>query len=228
MNMPTPIERVYKNEGNHPLISLIEGECLQVLDVGCGSGDNAVLIRKRFPGCVVDGITHSQSEAAVAGNHLRDCWVFDIEGEVPDAVRARSYDVLIFSHVLEHLREPANIVAAFSPLLKTNGALLIAVPNVLSWRMRAQFMAGDFTYTETGILDVTHLRFFTYHTADTFLLAQSSNVILRSKTVEGSFPLWWLRRYVLPRSAASRIDSWACRRWPNLFGEQVLIKAEKR
>jgi hypothetical protein len=135
---------------------------------------------------------------------------------------------VIFSHVLEHLREPANIVSGFSQLLKIDGTLLIAVPNVLSWRMRAQFMGGDFTYTETGTLDVTHLRFFTYHTSDTFLLTSSSNLVLQSKIGDGSFPLWWLRRYVLPESASSWIDSWACRHWPNLFGNQVLIKATKR
>jgi len=227
MNMPRPVERVYKNNGNRPLVSLIEGEELRILDVGCGSGDNAALIRSRFPRCEVDGITHSQAEAELARVHLRDCWVFDIEGQVPDSVRTRSYDVLIFSHVLEHLREPAAIVSAFTRLLRTNGTLLIAVPNILSWRMRANFLSGDFTYTETGTLDVTHLRFFTYHTADRFLLAQSSDLVMQSKIADGSFPLWWLRRYLLPQPAACWIDSWACRRWPNLFGDQVLIKAQK-
>ena len=228
MNDLPAVERIYKNDGNYPLIGMMERECLEVLDVGCGSGDNAALIRKRFPGCAVDGITHSESEAALARKHMRDCWVFDIESPIPGPVQERSYDALIFSHVLEHLREPARTVSSFSRLLRTNGTLLIAVPNVLSWRMRAQFLRGNFTYTETGILDVTHLRFFTFHTADEFLLEASRDLVLQSKIADGSFPLWWLRRHVLPVSASSWIDSWACRRWPNLFGEQVIIKAAKR
>jgi SAM-dependent methyltransferase len=228
MNTASAVERVYKNGGNRPLISLIEGGNLRILDIGCGSGDNAALLRDRLPGCEVDGITHSQPEADIARKHLRDCWVFDIEGEIPDLVRSNTYDVLIFSHVLEHLRDPAAVLFAFSRLLAPDGTLFIAVPNILSWRMRAKFLKGDFAYTETGTLDVTHLRFFTFRTADRFLLAQSSDLVVRSKSADGSFPLWWLRRYVLPAPASSWIDSWACRRWPNLFGDQVLIKAEKR
>jgi 2-polyprenyl-3-methyl-5-hydroxy-6-metoxy-1,4-benzoquinol methylase len=228
MNDPAPIERVYKNDGNDALLGLLGQECRHVLDVGCGSGDNATLIRERLPGCEIDGITHSPSEAALAGKHMRSCWIFDVEGSIPDAVELQTYDAVIFSHVLEHFRNPAKVVAAYSGYVKSNGVILIAVPNILSWRMRARFLRGDFTYAETGPLDNTHLRFFTFLTVDELLLGEAPALSLEQKIADGSFPLWWARRGLLPKSTCSLIDAWACRRWPNLFAEQILLKARKR
>jgi hypothetical protein len=71
------------------------------------------------------------------------------------------------------------------------------------------------------------LRFFTFLTADRYLLAKSAELKLVSKTVTGSVPLWWLRRYILPASWSARLDQIGCRLWPNLFGDQVLMKAIK-
>jgi SAM-dependent methyltransferase len=225
---PDLINHVYKNDGNEPLIALVDIQSPEILDVGCGAGDNAALLSTRFPGSKVDGITHSRAEADRAIAHMRDCWVFDIEGEWPGALKSRKYDALLFSHVLEHLREPAAIVAAYSSLLKENGIVLIAVPNILSWRLRLRFLRGDFTYEETGPLDSTHLRFFTFDSADRFLLARSGILRLESKIAHGSFPLWWGRRYLLPGRVCESIDRWACRHWPNLFADQVLLKAALR
>jgi 2-polyprenyl-3-methyl-5-hydroxy-6-metoxy-1,4-benzoquinol methylase len=228
MNDSSPLERVYKNDGNDALLRLLGPDCRDVLDVGCGSGDNARLIRKQLPGCEIDGITHSRPEAALAGRQMRDCWVFDVEGPIPGAVELRMYDAVIFSHVLEHFRDPAGIVSAYSAYVKPSGLILIAVPNILSWRMRARFLRGDFTYAASGPLDNTHLRFFTFLTADELLLGETPALSLEQKVADGSFPLWWARRGLLPKSACSRVDSWACRRWPNLFAEQILLKARKR
>ncbi|MGO9934977.1 MAG: class I SAM-dependent methyltransferase [Steroidobacteraceae bacterium] len=225
---PDLINHVYKNDGNEPLIGLMDIQSPEILDVGCGAGDNAALVSTRFPGSKVDGITHSRAEADSATAHMRDCWVFDIEGEWPEALKSRKYDALLFSHVLEHLREPAAIVAAYCSLLKENGIVLIAVPNILSWRLRLRFLRGDFTYEESGPLDSTHLRFFTFHSADRFLLARSGNLRLELKIAHGSFPLWWGRRYVLSDRLCASIDRWACRHWPNLFADQVLMKAAMR
>jgi 2-polyprenyl-3-methyl-5-hydroxy-6-metoxy-1,4-benzoquinol methylase len=228
MSDSSSIERVYKNDGNNALLRLIGQECRDLLDVGCGSGDNASLIRKGIPGCEVDGITHSRPEAGLAGRYMRDCWIFDVEGPIPNDVKLRRYDAVIFSHVLEHFRNPARIVSTYSTYLKPNGVILIAVPNILSWRMRARFLRGDFTYAETGPLDNTHLRFFTFLTADELLLGETPSLSLEAKLADGGFPLWWARRGFLPKSACSLIDSWACRHWPNLFAEQILLKARKR
>jgi hypothetical protein len=130
--------------------------------------------------------------------------------------------------VLEHLRDPAAVLAHFTLLLRKDGEILIAVPNVLSWRNRLQFLGGDFEYESEGALDDTHLRFFTYFTADKFLLSKSPCLELAHKTVSGSVPLWWLRRYVFPRRLTEYFDRWGCRHLPNLFGGQVLIRAIKQ
>lgn len=221
-------DRVYSNKGNPPLIDLLGKGCNRLLDIGCGAGDNAALIKSRYPECDVFGITHSAVEADLARKHMAQCWVFDIEDKLPDDLAHQSFDVLIFSHVLEHLRDPAVVLARFSRLLRSGGQVLIAVPNVLSWRMRLQFLRGNFEYESAGELDDTHLRFFTYFTADQYLLSKSPDLKVTCKTASGSVPLWWLRRYVFPRRWAVYIDQWGCRHWPNLFGGQVLIKAVKR
>lgn len=221
-------QRVYTNLGNVPLIELLPTSCRRVLDVGCGAGDNAALVKSRYPECDVFGITHSGVEAECARRHMVQCWVFDIEAVLPDDLAHQSFDVLIFSHVLEHLRNPAVVLARFSRLLRSGGQVLIAVPNVLSWRMRVQFLLGRFEYESAGVLDDTHLRFFTYFTAGQYLLSKSPDLELTYKAASGSVPLWWLRRHVFPRRWTEYIDQWGCRHWPNLFGGQVLIRAVKQ
>jgi SAM-dependent methyltransferase len=223
----SPTDRVYTNAGNKPLINLLDSGFHRVLDIGCGAGDNAILIKSRVPDCDIFGITHSASEAEQAEMYMKKCWVIDIEGGLPDDLLSQSFDVLIFSHVLEHLRNPATVLARFSHLLRKGGQVLIAIPNILSFRMRVQFLRGDFRYQSSGPLDDTHLRFYTYLTADQCLLAEASDLKLTHKTVSGSVPLWVLRRHIFPTAWSKQIDAWGERHWPNLFGGQVLIRAVK-
>lgn len=219
-------KRIYKNDGNAPLLALLDDRpARMVLDVGCGAGDNAALIKAKYPDCRIHGVTHSAEEAQIARQWMADCSVFDIEGELPLDLRAVRFDTIVFSHVLEHLREPAAVLDRFSRLLGEDGRVVIAVPNTLSWRMRWRFLRGDFAYGEDGVLDATHLRFFTYLTADQYLLGASSRLKLVTKRVTGSVPLWWLRHHLLNSRFRCLIDNWGCRVWPNLFGEQILMKA---
>jgi 2-polyprenyl-3-methyl-5-hydroxy-6-metoxy-1,4-benzoquinol methylase len=218
-------DRVYKNDGNAPLIHLLDPGVHRILDVGCGAGDNAGLVKSRYPNCEIHGITHSTAEAEIARKRMTSCRVWDIERTLPADLNAERFDAIIFSHVLEHLRDPGSVVHEYSRLLRGRGAALIAVPNTLSWVMRWQFLCGDFEYRSAGVLDDTHLRFFTYFTADKYLLGKCPDLKLVSKSVTGGVPLWLLRRHILPTKWSESIDSLGRRLWPNLFGDQILIKA---
>ncbi len=220
-------ERVYANAGNPALLDLLEGPVRNVLDVGCGAGDNAVLLKDRYPAASVSGVTVSAAEAAVARPRLDACWVFDIESELPEDFKESEFDTLVFSHVLEHLKNPAPALARFVKLLQPGGECLIAVPNVLQWRQRFQFLRGRFEYESSGVMDDTHLRFFTYYTAAPYLLAECPELTVTHQSAPGSVPLWWLRRYLLPNSWCEAVDRFGSQHWPNLFGGQVIIRAIK-
>jgi 2-polyprenyl-3-methyl-5-hydroxy-6-metoxy-1,4-benzoquinol methylase len=225
--MPDLSERVYANAGNPDVLALIDREAKLVLDVGCGAGDTAALLRARDPATRIFGITASPAEAARAACHMENCWVGDLEQDVPKPATARLYDVVVFSHVLEHLRNPARVVARFARLLRPGGVCVIAVPNVVEWRIRWSVLRGRFEYQNDGPLDVTHLRFFTFETAPRYLLAEAPELRLEHAQVSGSVPLWLLRRHMFPAALSRRIDRWGCRHWPNLFGGQILLRARR-
>ena len=219
-------QRVYLNGGNHNVVRLIDRAAVSVLDVGCGCGQTAAQLRARDPHKRIDGITASADEAQVAREHLDECWVADIEQALPEALSTRQYDVLVLAHILEHLRDPERTLARLVRLLKPGGSCVIAVPNVMAYKQRWQFVRGRFEYADSGVMDETHLRFYSYDTAQG-LLSKSPELVLARRSVTGAAPLWRARR-VLPPWLSARLDAVACRRWPNLFGGEVLLECRKQ
>lgn len=144
----------------------------RVLELGCSSGYmGAILTHQK--GCTVTGVELDPAAAADARGRGLEV----IEGSLEDAaLRARipgRYDVVMAADVLEHLREPALVLAEMQRWLAPDGLAIVSVPNIANWTIRRQlFFRGDFEYQETGILDRTHLRFFTWHTLQALLAEQ--------------------------------------------------------
>ena len=162
----------------------------------------------------------------MAAPYMTRVIVMDIEHDPLDDL-GDGYDLLLFSHVLEHLRDPVKVVTNFLTLLVSGGHILVAVPNTLEWRTRAAFMRGRFHYGDHGMLDRTHLRFFTYDTAASELISPIPQLKLVRREGRGSAPLGPLRRHGLPQPARDWIDAFAVRSYPNVFAREVVLLALK-
>ncbi len=135
-----------------------------VLDVGCGRGQNGELAHAK--GAHVVGIEAWAPSAAAARARLDEVIEADIEHD--DAARRlgdRRFDLVLFGDVLEHTRDPRAVIARFLPFLEDGGHVIVSLPNVAAWTVRLGLLAGRFEYARSGILDETHLRFFTRKTA---------------------------------------------------------------
>lgn len=143
-----------------------------VLDLGTGSGALGQYLRDHG-GCTVDGVTYNEHEAEIARPHYRRVQVADLEdpGWVSTFADAR-YDFIVCADVLEHLRQPALALTACRSLLAPGGKVLISVPNASYSGLVAELLQGEFTYREEGLLDRTHLRFFTRNSLLRFLQEQ--------------------------------------------------------
>ncbi|WP_265300651.1 methyltransferase domain-containing protein [Verminephrobacter eiseniae] len=133
-----------------------------VLDLGCGSGALGRFLAGRRA-CTSDGLTLSEAEAAHARPHYRRVVVDDLEScDLQERFAGQRYDTIVCADVLEHLRRPERVLAACRELLKPAGRLLISVPNAGYCGLVAELLQGEFRYRQEGLLDRTHLRFFTH------------------------------------------------------------------
>lgn len=140
-----------------------------VLDLGCGSGSLGQYLKETRQ-CTTDGLTWSEAEAQHARPHYRHVIVADLETcDLRAAFPAASYDYIVCADVLEHLRHPENVLAACRDLIKPGGRLLVSVPNAGYAGLVAELLQGEFRYREEGLLDRTHLRFFTRRSLARFL-----------------------------------------------------------
>lgn len=143
-----------------------------VLDLGCGSGAlGQHLVQHRR--CTVDGLTLSEAEAALARPHYRRVEVANLEdAPLAQLFAAGSYDAIVCADVLEHLRQPEQVLTACRSLLAPGGQLLVSVPNAGYCGLIAELLHGEFRYRDEGLLDRTHLRFFTRRSLQRFLAEQ--------------------------------------------------------
>src|SRR5581483_7796174 len=130
---------------------------LDVLDVGCGFATTSQEIQKR--GNRVTGIESSAEAIAVARTRIGEVIESDLQRAVLSA--GRTFDVIIFADVLEHLAWPVGVLRRYTELLKPGGTVIVSLPNVGLWSVRLALLFGRFRYQDTGVLDRTHLRFFT-------------------------------------------------------------------
>ncbi|PJI99187.1 GT2 family glycosyltransferase [Acidovorax sp. 69] len=140
-----------------------------VLDLGCGSGALGQHLSEA-KGCTLDGVTLSEAEATHARPHYRRLVVDNLEScDLVATFADQRYDFIVCADVLEHLSRPEQVLEACRQLLLPGGKLLISVPNAGYSGLIAELLEGEFLYREEGLLDRTHLRFFTRKSLARFL-----------------------------------------------------------
>jgi 2-polyprenyl-3-methyl-5-hydroxy-6-metoxy-1,4-benzoquinol methylase len=150
---------------SHALIIELLGLDKRVLDVGCATGNLAEVLAGR--GCRVTGIEIDPEAARQAEKHCERVIVGDVESldlgaELDESV----FDVIVFGDVLEHLKDPLQTLRRFKPFLQTEGYVIASIPNIAHGSVRLALMQGRFRYRSLGLLDDTHLRFFTRETVE--------------------------------------------------------------
>lgn len=199
----------------------------RVLEVGAHSGYFSSLLAER--GCRVTALEVDPRAAALATAQAERVVVGDVEDPAVWAQLSGRFDVLLFMHVLEHLVDPWAVLRRAHDLVAPGGRVLALLPNVACWRVRRTlFFAGEFEYEETGILDRTHLRFFTLASARA-LFESTGWDAPALVPMDVCVPLERrLRRVPLARRAAGLWHRVVAGRFPNLCTEIVLIDARAR
>jgi SAM-dependent methyltransferase len=143
------------------LLPLVPADSRRVLDVGSARGRFGVALKQRQP-CEVWGI-EPDLDAAGAATAVLDrvlaCRVEQALSDLPDG----AFDLVTFNDSLEHLPDPEAVLAAMKAKLAPHGSFLCSIPNVRYYKqVRAYLLRGEWEYAEEGVMDRTHLRFFTH------------------------------------------------------------------
>jgi SAM-dependent methyltransferase len=211
--------KVYRNQGNRALLSILSAKPGSAIDLGCGNGANAAILKLK--GWNVTAVTVSPEEARIAATVCDEVYVADLNDGIPDPA-VRPYDLVLLSHVLEHLIQPGSLLSRLHALCHKDTLVAVALPNVAHFSVRKRLLQGSFEYQQTGILDDTHLHFYTFHSGARLL--RSAGLVINRCSGEGYFPPGALR-FAMPQCVLDFLDSFAARSWPNLFAVQSLYIA---
>ncbi|MBO3463324.1 methyltransferase domain-containing protein [Aetokthonos hydrillicola Thurmond2011] len=136
------------------------GDNKRVVDFGCATGYFAKLLTNR--GCQVTGVEVNSKAAKLAEQYCEQVIVADLDFvSLSEILPKQGFDVAVFGDVLEHLRDPWRVLRETREILKPKGYVVASIPNIAHGAIRLALLQGRFEYMELGILDRTHLRFFT-------------------------------------------------------------------
>ncbi len=136
-----------------------------ILDVGCGNGQMAYELKTTKNIKEVWGIEPMERFGKQAIDRLDNVLVMQVEDAI-DWLPEKKFDTIIFADVLEHLVDPERVLIELKSKLTDCGEIITSIPNTRHWLIFKQLLEGDWQYTEHGLLDKTHLRFFTKKSID--------------------------------------------------------------
>jgi len=188
----------------------------KILDLGCSSG--ALAERLQLVGHHVTGVDMFELE----GVHQR-VGVFvkaDLDEGIPAQV-GTDFDIVLAADVLEHVRRPEELLGEMRALLRAGGTAVICVPNIAHWYPRFRSLLGAFDYDQRGILDRTHLRFFTRRSIRR-LVEREGFTVRRLEAV--GLPLDALDLHGPAGRVLRALDRLLLTIWPTMFGYQFILE----
>ncbi len=167
--------KLYYSWNRKDILKLIPGNIERLLDVGCGKGLLGKYLKKSGIKTVV-GIELIKEAEKIAKKHLDKVYIGDIENK-SFPIKKEYFDCIICGDILEHLIDPYSVLLKLKSYLKKDGILIISIPNVQHYSVIYRLILGKWDYEESGILDKTHLRFFTLKTIKDLLVSTGFNII---------------------------------------------------
>jgi len=195
-----------------------------ILDLGCGTGGAARFLQPF--GNRVSGINSSEEEAVIARQHMQQVLVADLDSLEKLPFTAGSFDVVLLGDILEHLKYPYALLTAVKAVLRPGGCIYVSLPNVANVVVRLNLLFGRFQYEDSGIMDVTHLRFFTRASACELVEAAGFTITRQdySNWNWGLLPQSILR-VIRMRRVELMIRNGLTRLLPGLFATQIMLVA---
>lgn len=161
----------YHDNTRRDLIDALEISPRRALDIGCGAGATFAYLKTRHPDCETWGIEVNRAAAEIAETRLDHVAIGKFEEIDLDAfgIQPGTLDLILCADVLEHMYDPWSVVVRLKDYLADDGRLVISIPNLRYLPLLDDLAHGYFRYADWGVLDITHLRFFTRKELERFL-----------------------------------------------------------
>ena len=202
---------------------LAEGRGRRLLDVGAADGLLSRHLTER--GWRVTGLEADADAAQAGAGHCERMIVADLNQETPEV--GGPFDAIVYGDVLEHLVDPGRVLATLGRSLRLDGVAVVSVPNVAHLWMRLSLLAGRFDYADRGILDRTHLRFFTRRSLRALLHEAGLRVRRETATPVPLYQVVPARLHAAPLTAVHAASAAAARALPRLLGYQFVVLATR-
>lgn len=197
------------------LIEIVPSVYGEVLDVGCGAGAMITLLQEQKGVSGVTGIELSREACEIAWSKNLNVIRVDVQKDILPFPEG-SFDFIFFGDVLEHLYDPWTVLKKLRPYLKDNGFMVLSIPNVKHYKnLKKLLLHDEWTYVHAGILDFTHIRFFTRKEAKKLVESSEMEIVKIG--------------YRTNRNKIFRLIRWLVGdRIMTLWAEQFLILARKK
>jgi len=194
----------YFENSRNEMLDFVPRECMSVLDVGCGEGNFGALLKQRDGDCEVWGVELDAKSADIAASKLDRVITKPLSTDLSE-FQGKRFDAITFLDVLEHMVDPESALREAAQLLTPNGVVVASIPNILYFHQISEILIEqDWRYREYGILDNSHLRFFTKKS----IIRMFENCGFRIEKIEGISPAVGMKFHVANLLALGRLKDW--------------------